>query len=336
MPILLPAILSILLSQTTPNTVAGADTDTNFPRTHINTIDCQVYWMSQQQFGSILELELSALDETEKKIPIEVTVQCYTNQATVRIALESATPQKAPETQTIYLHDTHENMRTRTLALAVFAAAKDFIDGVLSPPENKTPPAAETAVLPETQRPQETQDSPTVAFEELLQNHHTGYHGSMGVSAMSALRYLHPALAVRGMLHIHKWRLGIFAAGMHFNEDLGKVWGGLASIYAGRTVFDFITLKGMIGELNVGLYSGVVHGRAYASDEGGKDYKRTRLLTGAEAEFAFYLSPERRITVGFNLYSGWMLGISFAADNKTFGEFNSIYAGLGAVIMFGS
>lgn len=312
---LLPgAIFALILSQTT-----------------IDKTDCQAHWLDVSSFDTIASVELAEVAASQKSHSVTAKVICRKQQVTVVVGSRSAPNVHPPLKRSISLYDTPEDMRTRTLALAVSDAVKDFFDALSSRLSAKNKPAV-TTPQDETAQPVAVTPSGNAASGNVLHRFHTQRHVILDLSILSSITSPHAAPSLRWTMDMARWRFGIQGAGMRFENASGKAYTGEAALHVGYTVFDFISNTENLGELNIGILLGLVHARGNPiAPNSGENH--TQPLAALETDFTFYVNPLHRNALGLRIFGGWMLGMTLRVNNEKIGGFNGFYAGAGIVVL---
>jgi hypothetical protein len=322
-------------------------------QTVVDTDACAVSWFSRIKFSQFIELELSPATQIIDEWKISVSVECSDSQAEVTIYSSKKNIEKSESHFAIYLAGTPENMKTRTLALAVADAIKDHIDwdSIVEESqnlsdnendnedgdgdgENGTNPLREeksSEPLANTQTKgnlaQKDKSNPSVKLSG------AAVETSIELTIQSAVRYRHPAYGIRGVVQWRRMLLGLHLAGMRVVHDMGRMYGGMAALYGGyRLVSTKIANRGF-GRLHAGVLAGMAHGMGKAT----KDVQvetQTRPLLGIELDFVGGIQLKRRFGLAFRVFGGWMLGATYTANDEPFGEFNSFYFGGGLQSVF--
>ncbi len=304
MPIsnLFGAILSLMLSQTT-----------------FHTNHCQADWLDPKSFNTITAAELA--ESPSLPVPQSITVQisCTGNHATVVVS-ETASPQRRPTLRRhISLADTPDATRTRTLALAASDAVRDFAAG-------NAATSSRAAPTPQT-------DASNSAPPNSLHRFREARRISVTASGFTSFPHPHAAPLLAADLSPGRWRLGLVAAGTRFRTDTGKVYTGITALHLGYAIWGFTTRAQHIGEVALGAWTGVVHARGLAlSPSTGEEH--TQPMGALHATFTYNLRPFNRVSIGFQLSSGWILGMQLRVSGDIIGGFNGFFATAGLGVQF--
>ena len=303
MPIsyLFGATLSLILSQAT-----------------IHTDNCQASWLDRKTFETIAAAELGETTSYPPSQSATVQISCTGDNATVVVS-ENIRPAKRPLLRRhISLSDTPDAMRTRTLALAASDAVRDFMNGTAAPPST-TPTISARA--------------PSDTLSDLLHQFRKTRRISATASGFSSFPHFHIAPLLAVDLSLRRWHFGILGAGTRFRIDAGKVYTGMAALHLGYSIWAFTTRAHHIGEVNLGAWTGVVHARGLALAPGTGE-NHTSPMGALHVSFTYGIHPMRRVSLGFQLLGGWMLGMRLRAAGDIIGGFNNFFATAGIAVQF--